>query len=383
MSVFEGGTLSSREVTSSWFDSEEGREAALSHQSLNMDVHHILICFFFLSLQDGNTGLTNAQITTHTGTEGGNITVGCSFSLSGSRKLFCKGDCTTGNILTETTSNRAQSSRYSIEYKEGSLPSPTLMYVSITQLNKSDSGLYRCSLDRILPKYSDDVFEIIVTEASTSSPPSTALQPSTTSHTFSSLSSSSSPSSSSPLSSTQSLSSSSGRFTTSSSSSTETYKQPETGSSGAALVISLILVFMIIILSVAVLIFCRKRSSKFKGSPVETVYDNVRESSRVYEEVRDPVEASTVYTLIHQDEVRTTDIYSLATDTCAQDTEDNSGNLVYSEVDVPKREASSPCADTDKVVYSEPRVEASSRSLPEDASPPLYSVALPQEKLLC
>ncbi|XP_067334384.1 uncharacterized protein [Channa argus] len=377
MSVFEGGTLSSREVTSSWFDSEEGREAALSHQSLNMDVHHILICFFFLSLQDGNTGLT-----THTGTEGGNITVKCSFYFSGSRKLFCKGDCTTGNILIETTSNRAQSGRYSIEYKEGFfLSTQTLMYVSITQLNKSDSGLYRCSLNRILPRYSDDVFEIIVTEASTSSPPSTALQPSTTSCTFSSLSSSSSPSSSSPFSSTQSLSSSSGRFTTSSS--TETYKQPETGSSGAALVISLILVFMIIILSVAVLIFCRKRSSKFKGSPVETVYDNVRESSRVYEEVRDPVEASTVYTLIHQDEVRTTDIYSLATDTCAQDTEDNSGNLVYSEVDVPKREASSPCADTDKVVYSEPRVEASSRSLPEDASPPLYSVALPQEKLLC
>ncbi|XP_067334906.1 uncharacterized protein [Channa argus] len=314
MSVFEGGTLSSREVTSSWFDREEGREAALSHQSLNMDVHHILICFFFLSLQDGNTGLTNAQITTRTETEGGNITVGCSFSFSGSRKLFCKGDCTTGNILIETTSNRAQSGRYSIEYEGGFLPS--LMYVSITQLNKSDSGLYRCNLDRIW--FRNHEFEIIVTEASTSSPPSTALQPSTTSRTFSSLSSSSSPSSSSPLSSTESLSSSSGRFTTSSSSSTDTHKQPETGSSGAALVISLILVFMIIILSVAVLIFCRKRSSKFKG-PVETVYDNVRESSRVYEEVRDPVEASTVYTLIHQDEVRTTDIYSLATDTCAQD----------------------------------------------------------------
>ncbi|KAF3707092.1 hypothetical protein EXN66_Car000265 [Channa argus] len=255
------------------------------------------------------------------------------------------------------------------------------MYVSITQLNKSDSGLYRCGLARSWFPDSHDEFKIIVTEASTSSLPSTALQPSTTSCTFSSLSSSSSPSSSSPFSLTRSLSSSSGRFTTSSS--TETYKQPETGSSGAALVISLILVFMIIILSVAVLIFCRKRSSKFKGSPVETVYDNVRESSRVYEEVRDPVEASTVYTLIHQDEVRTTDIYSLATATCAQYTEDNSGNLVYSEVDVPKREASSPCADTDKVVYSEPRVEASSRSLPEDASPPLYSVALPQEKLLC
>ncbi|KAF3707085.1 hypothetical protein EXN66_Car000258 [Channa argus] len=133
-----------------------------------MDVHHILICFFFLSLQDGNTGLTNAQITTRTGTEGGNITVKCSFYFSGSRKLFCKGDCTTGNILIETTSNRAQSGRYSIEYKEGFFPStPTLMYVSITQLNKSDSGLYRCSLDRRLRPDSHDEFKITVTEALT------------------------------------------------------------------------------------------------------------------------------------------------------------------------------------------------------------------------
>ncbi|KAK2851947.1 hypothetical protein Q5P01_008223 [Channa striata] len=154
-----------REVRSSWFDSEGGRDAALSHQSLNMDVHHIFLCFFFfLSLQDGNTGLTNAQINTYTGTEGGNIRVGCSFFLSGSRKLFCKGNCTTGNILIETTNDRAQSGRYSIEYKEGSYPSTlTLMYLSITQLKKSDSGLYTCSLPGILTDQNSE-FRINVIE---------------------------------------------------------------------------------------------------------------------------------------------------------------------------------------------------------------------------
>ncbi|KAK2851938.1 hypothetical protein Q5P01_008214 [Channa striata] len=254
-----------------------------------MDVHHIFLCFFFfLSLQDGNTGLTNEQIITYTGTEGGNVTVGCSFSFSGSRKLFCKGDCTTGNILIETTNDRAQSGRYSIEYEEGFFPStPTLTYVSITQLKKSDSGLYTCSLPGILLPDSNSEFRIIVTETSTE----TTLQPFTTSRTSSS---------------TQSLSSSSGRFAT------------ETESpAGTVLVISLNLVVVIIILSVA-LLMRRKRKRKFKGSPVETPCDNVRESSRVYDEIGDPVEMSTVYTLISQNGVRPTDEYSLATGTCAQ-----------------------------------------------------------------
>ncbi|XP_067334980.1 triggering receptor expressed on myeloid cells 1-like isoform X2 [Channa argus] len=257
MSVFEGGTLSSREVTSSWFDSEEGREAALSHQSLNMDVHHILICFFFLSLQDGNTGLTNAEITTRTGTEGGNITVGCSFSFSGSRKLFCKGGCTTGNILIETTSNRAQSGRYSIEYKEGFLQShQTHMYVSITQLNKSDSGLYRCSLDRPWFRDPHNEFEIIVTEASTSSPPSTALQPSTTSRTFSS------------------------------SSSFETYKQPETGSSVSLLVPLvpvLVVVVVVVVLVVVGLLLCKKKTNDSDGLNMRGISDQTNMEFSNYE----------------------------------------------------------------------------------------------------
>ncbi|KAK2851950.1 hypothetical protein Q5P01_008226 [Channa striata] len=48
------------------------------------------------------------------------------------------------------------------------------------------------------------------------------------------------------------------------------------------------------------------------------MYDNVRESSRVYDEIGDPVEMSTVYTLISPNGVKPTDEYSLATGTCAQ-----------------------------------------------------------------
>ncbi|XP_026223723.1 uncharacterized protein LOC113167377 isoform X5 [Anabas testudineus] len=214
--VFEGGTVSYREVTSSWFDSEEGREAALNHQRVNMNMYPILICFL-LTLQDGNTGLSNAE-KLHTGTEGGNITVGCSFYFLGSRKLFCKEECTTGNILIETTNDRAQRDRYSIEYKERFYPEkPTVMYVSITQLKTSDSGWYTCVLVRTVLPDGYEKFELLVTEASTTLKPNFTLRPSTTS------------SSSSSIKTTQSFISSSGRFT-SSSSSTETTKHPETES---------------------------------------------------------------------------------------------------------------------------------------------------------
>lgn len=98
--------------------------------------------------------------------KGETITVGCSFTLSGSRKLFCKEKCEKGNILIETTDDSAQSGRYSIKYVEGFFLIHTVVYVSITELEKSDSGRYRCSLDRTP---SDHLslnwdFEVVVTE---------------------------------------------------------------------------------------------------------------------------------------------------------------------------------------------------------------------------
>uniref|UniRef100_A0A669F0F5 Immunoglobulin V-set domain-containing protein n=1 Tax=Oreochromis niloticus TaxID=8128 RepID=A0A669F0F5_ORENI len=99
----------------------------------------------------------------HLAEEGGNITVKCSFYSSGSRKLFCKEKCEKGNILVETADDAAQNGRYSIKYENKGFFSYTL-YVSITQLKQSDSGWYRCSLDRVLWTDGNDDFELIVTE---------------------------------------------------------------------------------------------------------------------------------------------------------------------------------------------------------------------------
>uniref|UniRef100_A0A3Q4IGF6 Immunoglobulin subtype domain-containing protein n=1 Tax=Neolamprologus brichardi TaxID=32507 RepID=A0A3Q4IGF6_NEOBR len=109
---------------------------------------------------------TELIIPIRTGMEGGTITVGCSFTLSGSRKLFCKEKCEKGNILIETTDDSAQSGRYHIKYIEGFFLIHTVVYVSITELEKSDSGRYRCSLDRTP---SDHLslnwdFKVVVTE---------------------------------------------------------------------------------------------------------------------------------------------------------------------------------------------------------------------------
>ncbi|XP_045911387.1 polymeric immunoglobulin receptor-like [Micropterus dolomieu] len=126
-----------------------------------MKVRHTLICFFFLSLQDGNTGLTNAQITSvHTGTEGGDITVTCPFSSPGSSMFFCKRECKPEDILIHTTGVRDQRGRYSITYEGGYSLYSKYVFVSIIQLTKSDSGLYSCGLGGSSIK-----FEIIVVDA--------------------------------------------------------------------------------------------------------------------------------------------------------------------------------------------------------------------------
>ncbi|XP_044207957.1 CMRF35-like molecule 9 [Thunnus albacares] len=136
-----------------------------------MKVRHSLICFFLLSL-------INAEIPVHEGTEGGNITVTCKFKLYGDKKFFCKEECEEGNVLIETTDVRAQSGRYSIEYKEGTFPVDSeILYVSISQLTKSDSGRYSCGLDRTWLPDGFSEFEIRVSDAPTTSVPSASAPP--------------------------------------------------------------------------------------------------------------------------------------------------------------------------------------------------------------
>nr|XP_014262889.2 CMRF35-like molecule 8 isoform X1 [Maylandia zebra] len=271
---------------------------------------HTLLCFIFLTaLQDGNTGLVKAQTLTHRAEEGGSITVGCNFYFSGSRKLFCKEKCENGNILLETSDDAAQNGRYSIKYEN----SYNIMYVSITQLKQSDSGWYRCSLDRTLAPDGNYDFELIVTEASTTSTPNGTLRPFSAS-VF--LSSASTPPTA------QSLSSTSGSSTPSSASS-------ETKHADFLIYVGLILLVMIVVLSAALLIFyMKRRTTKPRGPPVETEYADMQ-----------------------------------------------ADNLCYAEVHFPHIPvtSSAPCGEATDVVYSMPQVDLSTAILTKDASPPLYA----------
>ncbi|XP_038577704.1 uncharacterized protein LOC119905068 [Micropterus salmoides] len=394
-----------------------------------MKVRHTLICFFFLSLQDGNTGLTNAQIpSVHTGTEGGDIRVRCRFSSPGVRKFFCKRECKPEDILIETTGVRDQRGRYSITYEggyfidnvfvsitqltksdsglyscgldrsnirfeiivvdallDGSPPEDKSlytraggnivvecsfiffgsrkyfckeeceekdilvettgftaergrysiryterfltggsMYVSITQLTESDSGRYRCGLDRRLSPDSYWEFEIIVTDAPTTLKPT------------------SDPSASTPTTTTQSLNAQ--------------IDEQQTGTASRQdvwLPVGLTLAVMIVLLLLAVVIYCRKRSSKPKGAPVETEYTSVTETNQVYENIREdrhsrsaPVEISSVYTLAKYTKQKTpesTDDYSSVSASRFQNTaEDHSSKLTYSEVNFSKQSNRAP-----------------------------------------
>ncbi|CAI5659838.1 unnamed protein product [Oreochromis niloticus] len=74
--------------------------------------------------------------------EGENMTLGCSNIGYRQRKFFCKNQCKNeGEILIDTTNDKAVSGRYSTEYR----PQSTFgLYVTITQLTKSDTGRYSC-----------------------------------------------------------------------------------------------------------------------------------------------------------------------------------------------------------------------------------------------
>ncbi|CAI5648613.1 unnamed protein product [Oreochromis niloticus] len=182
-----------------------------------MKVCHTLISFIFLTLQ----GVVDAVIPIRTGVEGGTITVGCSFTLSGNRKLFCK---------------------------------EKFVYVSITKLEKSDSGRYRCSLDRTP---SDHLslnwdFEIVVTEASTTFKTKSPVKPISSSAHLSSP----------PPPPTQSFTSGS---TLPLSAFSESTKQPKTSlaSSGILLPVVIILVLVIFLLPVVLLLIYEKRAVHF------------------------------------------------------------------------------------------------------------------------
>ncbi|KAJ4934972.1 hypothetical protein JOQ06_007752 [Pogonophryne albipinna] len=115
----------------------------------------------FHALQDGSTGLVSAELTVYSGIEGENVRVECSIPSNRIRKVFCKEPCRQEDILIETTGASAQRGRYSIDDKNG------VFFVTITQLNKSDSGRYRCGAGTSSTRTSYKKIEIIVVDEKT------------------------------------------------------------------------------------------------------------------------------------------------------------------------------------------------------------------------
>ncbi|XP_005748024.1 uncharacterized protein LOC102193430 isoform X3 [Pundamilia nyererei] len=333
-----------------------------------MKVCQALLCFIFLNLQDGNTGLANAETPVYEGVEGGNITVECKFVILGRKTLFCKDKCETGNILIETADYTAQRGRYSIKYEKKNF-SKDIVHASITQLNKSDSGRYSCTLDTSLQPCD---FQLVITGASDTPTPHQPLSTSTFLLSASTTTTAT----------TQHVNVSSGSFTSSSASS-EISRQPQTAAGSDKLLhVTLILVAMITILSAALLIFYKNRKNKPKGSSMKTEHADITQANWLYGNITEdeaqnrvtPVRVSSVYDYpegSQPDGVENQELYSLVT--APQNTAtDDMNDADYTEVDfshIPSSN-SAPCGNICDTVYCTPAIYANH---PNVGSPPLYS----------
>ncbi|XP_038163776.1 uncharacterized protein LOC119798397 [Cyprinodon tularosa] len=181
---------------------------------------------------------------------GSSLTVACSSGSSGKTKSFCRGRCgEQGEVLLQTDGGGAERGRYIIEFIN------SVLYASITQLTQSDSGWYRCKPDRS----SCTDFHVTVRTAfdpSVSSPPSS-----------SSSSSGSSRPSASPQPTDMSV-----------------LTQKNTTTSKAALLqfVPLTLIIFTILLSVALLVCCRKISEHQEAKTPAT--ESIRMNENVGEE---------------------------------------------------------------------------------------------------
>uniref|UniRef100_A0AAZ3RTX8 Immunoglobulin domain-containing protein n=1 Tax=Oncorhynchus tshawytscha TaxID=74940 RepID=A0AAZ3RTX8_ONCTS len=105
---------------------------------------------------------------------GGQVTVGCSFTLAGNNnKYFCKGTCSGGDILVETNgSKNVSQGRYSIEDKGDGV-----FYVTIKNLRKSDSGTYWCGVERSIKDTYQEEHLTVTDDLSTTSPNTSSTLP--------------------------------------------------------------------------------------------------------------------------------------------------------------------------------------------------------------
>ncbi|XP_030590029.1 uncharacterized protein LOC115783366 [Archocentrus centrarchus] len=115
-------------------------------------------------------------------TEGEQIQFPCANAKHGTRKFLCKNPCNNeGNVLIDTTNEKAENGRYSIEYTAGSAFG---LYAAITQLTEADNGQYRCGYGNPLTPDSYMTQDIVVIGASKSA--ASTAQPTTQSQSFTS-----------------------------------------------------------------------------------------------------------------------------------------------------------------------------------------------------
>ncbi|XP_071314929.1 polymeric immunoglobulin receptor-like isoform X2 [Trachinotus anak] len=129
-----------------------------------MNIHHVVIFCFLSALCGGNSGLVSANPPVFTGPEGGSGTITCTFTVSGSWRFFCKEECKEEDVLIRTDGVRANSGRYSINYKKKRSSGGGILSVTIKHLTQSDSGWYRCGLgESTVPDTFQD-FEVRVSD---------------------------------------------------------------------------------------------------------------------------------------------------------------------------------------------------------------------------
>ncbi|XP_029545786.1 transmembrane domain-containing protein TMIGD3-like isoform X3 [Salmo trutta] len=133
-----------------------------------MKILHIVSCCLLSALCVVESAVTNVEEVV-----GGQVTVGCSFTLAGNNnKYFCKGTCSGEDILVETNgSKNVTQDRYSIEDKGN------VFYATIKDLRKSDSGTYWCGVDRTIKDTFQEVRLIVTDEKAVSGKSLTTATP--------------------------------------------------------------------------------------------------------------------------------------------------------------------------------------------------------------
>ncbi|XP_062270922.1 polymeric immunoglobulin receptor-like [Scomber scombrus] len=118
-----------------------------------MHLLHLLLVFIV-------SGGALCSIPIFTKNEGEHLSFGCFFNSSESNKLFIRRGAGGEQLLLETGGLTAESGKYSINYDSDI----NLFYVKIEQLDRSDSGRYRCGLGNAASPDPLREFELRVTD---------------------------------------------------------------------------------------------------------------------------------------------------------------------------------------------------------------------------